>query len=93
MADTGTAPTARTTQTVAATQNPETLVREIERTRDNLARTIDAIAERVSPANNARRALQRARERTDGIDMRYVAAGAAVAVGVTAALLIWRGRR
>jgi hypothetical protein len=93
MADTSTAPTARTTQTVPATQNPDTLMREIERTRDNLARTIDAIAERVSPANNARRALQRARERTDGIDMRYVAAGAAVAVGVTAALLIWRGRR
>jgi hypothetical protein len=93
MADTGTAPTARTTETVPATQNPDTLMREIERTRDNLARTIDAIAARVSPANNARRALQRARERTDGIDMRYVAAGAAVAVGVTAAFLIWRGRR
>ena len=27
------------------------------------------------------------------IDLRYVAAGAALAVGVTAALLIWRGRR
>jgi len=93
MADTGTAPTARTTQTAPATQNPDTLMREIERTRDNLARTIDAIAERVSPAGNARRALHRARERTDGIDMRYVAAGAAVAVGITAALLIWRSRR
>jgi Protein of unknown function (DUF3618) len=93
MADTGTAPTARTTQTVPATQNPDTLVREIERTRDNLARTIDAIAERVSPGNNARRALQQARERADRIDMRYVAAGAAVTIGVTAALLIWRGRR
>jgi Protein of unknown function (DUF3618) len=93
MADTGTAPTARTTGTAPATQNPDTLVREIERTRDNLARTIDAIADRVSPANNARRALQRARERTDGIDIRYVAAGAAAVVGVTAALLIWRRRR
>ena len=93
MAETGTAPAARTTETVPATQNPDTLMREIERTRDNLARTIDAIAERVSPAGNARRALHRARERTDGIDMRYVAAGAAVAVGITAALLIWRSRR
>jgi hypothetical protein len=93
MADTGTAPTARTTETVPATQNPDTLVREIQRTRDNLARTIDAIAERVSPANNARRALLRARERTNRVDVRYVAAGAAVAVGVTAAFLIWRGRR
>jgi len=93
MAETGTAPAARTTETVPATQNPDTLVREIERTRDNLARTIDAIADRVSPANNARRALERARERTGRVDMRYVAAGAVVAVGVTAALLIWRGRR
>jgi hypothetical protein len=93
MAETGAAPAARTTEIVPATQNPDTLVREIERTRENLARTIDAIADRVSPANNARRVLERARERTDKIDMRYVAAGAAVAVGVTAALLIWRGRR
>jgi len=94
MADTGTASVpAVTTETVPATQNPDTLVREIERTRDNLARTIDAIAERVSPANNVRRALERARERTNGIDMRYVAAGAAVVAGVTAAFLIWRGRR
>jgi len=46
---------------------------------------------RQSPG--ARRALQRARERTDGIDMRYVAAGAAAVVGVTATLLIWRRRR
>ena len=93
MANTDAAPVARTTQTAPATQNPDTLVREIERARDNLARTIDAIAERVSPANNARRALERARERTNGIDMRYVAAGAAVVAGVTAAFLIWRGRR
>ena len=94
MADTGAAPVpAVTTETVPATQNPDTLVREIERTRDNLARTIDAIAERVSPANIARRALDRAEERADRIDVRYVAAGATVAVGVTAALLIWRGRR
>jgi hypothetical protein len=94
MADTGTASVpAVTTETVPATQNPDTLVREIQRTRENLARTIDAIAERVSPANIARRELERARERTNGIDLRYVAAGAAVAVGVTAALLIWRGRR
>jgi hypothetical protein len=94
MADTGTASVpAVTTETVPATQTPDTLVREIQRTRDNLARTIDAIAERVSPANIARRELERARERTNGIDLRYVAAGAAVAVGVTAALLIWRGRR
>lgn len=84
MADTDTAPPAR---------NPAELVSDIARTRDNLARTIDAIAERVSPANNVRRAVERARERAGRVDMRYVAAGAAVAVGVSVALLIWRGRK
>ena len=81
------------TEAARAPRNPDMLVREIQRTRDDLARTIDAIADRVSPANNARRALERARERTGKVDMRYVAAGAAVVAGVTAALLIWRGRR
>ena len=84
MADMGTAPAAR---------DPDTLVTEIERTRNNLARTIDAIAERVSPASNARRALQRAREQASRVEVRYVAAGATVVAGFTAALLIWRYRR
>jgi hypothetical protein len=84
MADTDTAPAAR---------DPDTLVSEIERTRDNLARTIDAIADRVSPANNARRAMDRVREETSKIDMRVVAAGAAVAVGVAVFVLVRRRRR
>jgi hypothetical protein len=84
MADTDTAP---------AAQDPDTLVSEIERTRDNLARTIDAIADRVSPANNARRAMERVREETSKIDMRVVAAGAAVVVGVAVILIVRRRRR
>ncbi|HEX4060288.1 MAG TPA: DUF3618 domain-containing protein [Streptosporangiaceae bacterium] len=84
MADTDTAPTA---------QDPDTLVSEIERTRDNLARTIDAIAERVSPANNARKAMERVREQTSKIDVRYVAAGAAVVVGATVLMIVRRRRR
>ena len=47
------------TDTALVAQDPDTLVTEIERTRDNLARTIDAIADRVSPANNARRVMAR----------------------------------
>jgi hypothetical protein len=39
----------------AARSDPDALVAEIERTRENLARTIDSLADRVSPANNARR--------------------------------------
>ncbi len=59
MADTDAAP---------AAPDPETLVTEIERTRDDLARTIDAIADRVNPASNARRAMQRVRAHAARID-------------------------
>jgi hypothetical protein len=84
------------TDTVPVPQDPHTLVTEIERTRDNLARTIDAIAERVSPANTARRAVQRAREEVGSIDKRYAVGGAAAAAVIVAgavALLIWRRRK
>jgi hypothetical protein len=81
------------TDTAPAAQDPDTLVTEIERTRDNLARTIDAIAERVSPANNARRAMERAREQASKIDVRIVAAGAAVVVGATVLMMVRRRRR
>ena len=84
MADTDTAPTA---------QDPDTLVTEIERTRANLARTIDAIADRVSPANNARRVMARVREQASKIDPRYAAAAGAVVVVGTTALLLWRRRK
>lgn len=39
---------------------PKALVGEIERTRANLAETIDEIADRVSPSNVARRTADRA---------------------------------
>ena len=84
MADTGTQP---------AAQDPDTLVADIERTRDNLARTIDAIADRVSPANNARRAMDRIREQASQVDVRYVAAGAAVLVGTAMFMIVRRRRR
>lgn len=73
-------------------RDPDALVNEIERTRENLARTIDAIAGRVSPANNARKAMDRVREQVSQVDVRYVAIGGAVVVG-TVALLIWRRRK
>jgi hypothetical protein len=70
----------------------DTLIREIEQTRQELARTIDAITERVSPANVARRTAGRMRQRAQELDPRMVAAGAAVAVGLVA-FLVWRRRR
>jgi molybdopterin-biosynthesis enzyme MoeA-like protein len=82
------------TDTALVVQDPDTVVTEIERTRDSLARTIDAIADRVSPANNARRAMARVREQASKIDVRYAAAaGAAVLVGATAFIVLRRRRR
>lgn len=84
MADTGAQP---------AAQNPDELVADIERTRENLARTIDAIAERVSPANNARRVMDQVRAEASQIDVRYVVAGAAVLVGAAVFMIALRRRR
>ena len=71
----------------------DTLVSDIDRTRAELARTIDAISDRVSPKKNARRAMGQIRQRASQVDpVMAGAAAAAVAVGVTA-LLLWRRRK
>jgi hypothetical protein len=71
----------------------ETLVADIDRTRAELARTIDAISDRVSPKKNVDRALEQVRQRVAQIDpVMAGAAAAAVAVGVVAVIL-WRRRR
>ena len=71
----------------------ETLVADIDRTRAELARTIDAIADRVSPKKNVDRAMEQVRQRTAQIDpLMAGAAAAAVVVGVTA-LFLWRRRK
>lgn len=71
---------------------PKALVGEIERTRANLAATIDAITDRVSPANVAQRTADRARERISQIDPRVGGAVALAVVGVTV-FLVWRRLR
>jgi type VI protein secretion system component VasF len=71
---------------------PDTLVTEIERTRAELARTIDEISDRVSPSKVARRTTDRVRERISQIDPLVGGAVAAAAVGVTCYLL-WRRLR
>ena len=68
------------------------LVGEIERTRANLARTIDAIADRVTPANVAKRATERARERVSQVDPLIGGAVALAAVSVTC-YFFWRKLR
>jgi len=76
--------------------NQDALVAGIDRTRAELARTIDAISDRVSPKRNVDRAMEQFRQRASQVDP--VIPGAAVAVlalglGLTALLLIRRRRR
>ena len=73
-----------------ALQDPDTLVKEIERTRANLAQTIDTLAERVSPANVTKRAMSQV---ADQFSKPPVQIGAAVLTVVTLALVVWRLRR
>jgi hypothetical protein len=74
----------------------QTLVADIDRTRADLARTIDAISDRVSPRKNVQRATDRLRERISRVDpvmAGAAAAGVVVVVGVTALFLVRRRRR
>jgi hypothetical protein len=68
---------------------PTALVGEIERTRADLARTIDEIADRVSPGNVAKRTADRAMERISQVDPLVGGAVALAVVSVTC-YLVWR---
>ena len=73
---------------------PRALVSEIDRTRADLARTIDEIAERVSPGNVARHTADRARERLSQVQVDPLVGGAVVlAVASVTCYLIWRKLR
>jgi hypothetical protein len=71
---------------------PDTLVVQIERTRANLAQTIDEIADRVSPSNVARRTAEQAKNQLSQIDPLISGAVALAAVSVSC-YLIWRKLR
>ena len=71
----------------------DTLVADIDRTRAELARTIDAISDRVNPKKNVRRAMEQVRQRASQIDpIMAGAAAAVVALGATG-LFLWRRRK
>ena len=73
--------------------NQEALVAEIDRTRADLARTIDAISDRVSPKKNVDRAMEQFRERAGQVNpMMAGAAAAALVLGVTV-MFVWRRRK
>ena len=73
-----------------ALRDPDALVKEIERTRANLAQTIDTLAERVSPANVTKRAVSRVMGQVARPEVQI---GAAALTAVTLALVVWRLRR
>jgi len=70
-----------------AVRDPDQLVQQIERTRENLARTIDTLTERVSPANVAKRAMSKV---LDQVSRPEVQIGAAAVTVVAVGLLVWR---
>ena len=81
-------------ETDAKPVDQDALVADIEQTRVNLARTIDAIADRVSPQKNLQRALGEVRQRASRIDPLVAgAAAAAVLVSVTVVFLVRRRKR
>ena len=72
----------------------DTLVADIDRTRTELARTIDAISDRVSPKKNVNRALEQIRQRASQVDPVVAGAAAtAVLVSVTVIFLVRRRKR
>jgi hypothetical protein len=96
MADPDGAVEVRGTVAVGATvagDNPDALVAEIERTRENLAETIDTLMERVSPANAAREMRERLREQAARPEVRLAALAVGLAVTGLVVLRIWGRRR
>ena len=75
-----------------ALRDPDQLVKEIERTRENLARTIDTLTERVSPANVAKRAMSKLLDQASRPEVQIGAAAVTVTVVTVAALVWWRRR-
>jgi hypothetical protein len=75
-----------------AVRDPDAVINEIERTREDLAHTIDALTERVSPSNVARLTMAEVREQLSRPQVRLVG-GAAIVITVAAVgLALWRRR-
>jgi hypothetical protein len=72
--------------------SPDALVAQIEQTRENLAQTIDILADRVSLASNIRRLRERAMAEAARPEVRMAAAAVGLAVVGLVILTVW-GRR
>jgi hypothetical protein len=76
-----------------AKDDPDVLVAQIERTRDDLARTIDSLAERVSPAGNVRMLRAKIAEQAARPEVQMGAAAVGAALIGVAILRMWARRR
>jgi hypothetical protein len=76
-----------------ASSDPAALVADIEQTRQELARTIDLLADRVSPANAARRLRERALEQAARPEVRLGAVAVGLVIGGIVVLRVWGRRR
>jgi len=76
-----------------AERDPDALEKEIERTRDALARTIDTIADRVSPAKVTERVVTQVRREAAQIDPVVAGVGVTILFVGIVALVVWRRRR
>jgi hypothetical protein len=74
-------------------RDPDALLAQIEHTREDLARTIDVLADRVSPANNIRMLRERAAAELRRPEVKKVAAAAGAVVVTLVVLRIWSRRR
>ena len=73
-----------------AVRDPDAVINEIERTREDLAHTIDALTERVSPGNVARQTMTEVREQLSQPQVR-LAGGAVILITVAAVgFALWR---
>jgi hypothetical protein len=73
-----------------APRDPNVLIKEIESTRQDLARTIDALADRVSPGHLAQQARERVRGEVSSPKARMVGAAVAVTAVALVAFVVWR---
>jgi len=74
-------------------RDSDDIVAEIDRTRQNLARTIDTLADRVSPSSNVRRLRERASEQLAKPEVQLAALAVGLAVTGVVILRIWGRRR
>jgi hypothetical protein len=73
--------------------DPDLLLAQIERTREDLGRTIDSLAERVSPANNVRLLKEKVAAQVAKPEVKIGAAAVGVALVGLTILRIWAKRR